>query len=78
MPRFRLPADVQSCYTSHFRTLLPLGRRGRQDDRSMTTLADIATDLARQEIELPSRALGNSGTRFTVFAQVPARSGWGA
>jgi len=30
---------------------------------------DIAPALARQEIELPSWAFGNSGTRFKVFAQ---------
>jgi L-rhamnose isomerase/sugar isomerase len=29
----------------------------------------IAADLGRQEIELPSWAFGNSGTRFKVFAQ---------
>jgi L-rhamnose isomerase/sugar isomerase len=29
----------------------------------------ITADLARQEIELPSWAFGNSGTRFKVFAQ---------
>jgi L-rhamnose isomerase/sugar isomerase len=29
----------------------------------------IVEDLARQEIELPSWAFGNSGTRFKVFAQ---------
>jgi len=32
-------------------------------------IADITTDLERQEIELPSWAFGNSGTRFKVFAQ---------
>jgi L-rhamnose isomerase / sugar isomerase len=35
----------------------------------MTTFDDITTDLARQQIELPSWAFGNSGTRFKVFAQ---------
>ncbi|HWL44391.1 MAG TPA: L-rhamnose isomerase [Ilumatobacter sp.] len=35
----------------------------------MTTFDDIATEMARQEIELPSWAFGNSGTRFKVFAQ---------
>lgn len=35
----------------------------------MTTFADIAADLERQRIELPSWAFGNSGTRFKVFAQ---------
>src|SRR6516225_1388086 len=35
----------------------------------MTEFADIAPDLERQRIELPSWAFGNSGTRFKVFAQ---------
>jgi len=35
----------------------------------MKTFADIAPDLERQAIELPSWAFGNSGTRFKVFAQ---------
>lgn len=35
----------------------------------MTTFSDIARDLDRQAIELPSWAFGNSGTRFKVFAQ---------
>jgi len=35
----------------------------------MKTFADIADDLSRQAIELPSWAFGNSGTRFKVFAQ---------
>jgi L-rhamnose isomerase / sugar isomerase len=35
----------------------------------MATFADIADDLARQAIELPSWAFGNSGTRFKVFTQ---------
>jgi L-rhamnose isomerase/sugar isomerase len=35
----------------------------------MTVFADIAPDLERQRIELPSWAFGNSGTRFKVFAQ---------
>ncbi len=35
----------------------------------MTTFSDIAPDLDRQAIELPSWAFGNSGTRFKVFAQ---------
>ncbi len=35
----------------------------------MTTFADIADDLERQAIEVPSWAYGNSGTRFKVFAQ---------
>ena len=35
----------------------------------MATFADIAPDLERQAIELPSWAFGNSGTRFKVFAQ---------
>ena len=35
----------------------------------MNTFADIASDLERQAIELPSWAFGNSGTRFKVFAQ---------
>jgi L-rhamnose isomerase/sugar isomerase len=35
----------------------------------MTTFAEIAPDLERQAIELPSWAFGNSGTRFKVFAQ---------
>src|SRR4051794_33575647 len=35
----------------------------------MTTFTDIASDLERQRIELPSWAFGNSGTRFKVFAQ---------
>ena len=35
----------------------------------MKTFDDIADDLARQAIELPSWAFGNSGTRFKVFAQ---------
>jgi L-rhamnose isomerase / sugar isomerase len=33
----------------------------------MTTVADITDTLARQAIELPSWAFGNSGTRFKVF-----------
>jgi L-rhamnose isomerase / sugar isomerase len=33
----------------------------------MTTFVDIADQLARQVIELPSWAFGNSGTRFKVF-----------
>jgi L-rhamnose isomerase/sugar isomerase len=33
------------------------------------SFADIAPALERQEIELPSWAFGNSGTRFKVFAQ---------
>jgi L-rhamnose isomerase/sugar isomerase len=41
----------------------------------MATFADIAVQLERQWIELPSWAFGNSGTRFKVFAQrgVPRR-----
>ena len=35
----------------------------------MHSFADIAADLERQAIELPSWAFGNSGTRFKVFAQ---------
>ena len=35
----------------------------------MTTFADIALLLEQQEIELPSWAFGNSGTRFRVFPQ---------
>jgi L-rhamnose isomerase/sugar isomerase len=35
----------------------------------MTTFADIAPLLEQQEIELPSWAFGNSGTRFRVFGQ---------
>ncbi len=35
----------------------------------MTAFADIAGDLERLRIELPSWAFGNSGTRFKVFAQ---------
>jgi L-rhamnose isomerase / sugar isomerase len=35
----------------------------------VTTFADIAHELERQAIELPSWAFGNSGTRFKVFAQ---------
>jgi L-rhamnose isomerase/sugar isomerase len=35
----------------------------------VTTFADIAPDLGRQAIEVPSWAFGNSGTRFKVFAQ---------
>ncbi len=35
----------------------------------MATFADIAGQLERQWIELPSWAFGNSGTRFKVFAQ---------
>ena len=34
----------------------------------MATFEDISADLARQAIELPSWAFGNSGTRFKVFA----------
>src|SRR5688500_18539076 len=34
-----------------------------------TTFDDIAGDLERQAIELPSWAFGNSGTRFKVFGQ---------
>ncbi len=33
----------------------------------MVTVTDIAADLERQAIELPSWAFGNSGTRFKVF-----------
>jgi L-rhamnose isomerase/sugar isomerase len=33
------------------------------------TFDDIAAELERQAIELPSWAFGNSGTRFKVFAQ---------
>jgi L-rhamnose isomerase/sugar isomerase len=33
------------------------------------TFSQIAADLERQAIELPSWAFGNSGTRFKVFAQ---------
>lgn len=39
----------------------------------MTTLADIAPALARQAIEVPSWAFGNSGTRFKVFPR-PAQA----
>ena len=35
----------------------------------MATFAEIDAVLARQAIELPSWAFGNSGTRFKVFAQ---------
>ena len=35
----------------------------------MRDFDDIAADLERQAIELPSWAFGNSGTRFKVFAQ---------
>jgi L-rhamnose isomerase/sugar isomerase len=35
----------------------------------MPTFDQIASDLARLSIELPSWAFGNSGTRFKVFAQ---------
>ena len=35
----------------------------------MKSFADIAPDLERQAIELPSWAFGNSGTRFKVFPQ---------
>ena len=35
----------------------------------MTTFDQIAPELDRQSIELPSWAFGNSGTRFKVFAQ---------
>ena len=35
----------------------------------MASFADIAGELERQWIELPSWAFGNSGTRFKVFAQ---------
>ena len=35
----------------------------------MSTFADVAPDLGRLAIELPSWAFGNSGTRFKVFAQ---------
>jgi L-rhamnose isomerase/sugar isomerase len=35
----------------------------------MATFAEIAPELERQWIELPSWAFGNSGTRFKVFAQ---------
>src|SRR6478672_9056604 len=35
----------------------------------MATFDQIAPDLDRQAIELPSWAFGNSGTRFKVFAQ---------
>jgi L-rhamnose isomerase/sugar isomerase len=35
----------------------------------MAIFSDIARELERQTIELPSWAFGNSGTRFKVFAQ---------
>src|SRR5947199_10107389 len=35
----------------------------------MNSFDQITDDLARQAIELPSWAYGNSGTRFKVFAQ---------
>ncbi|MET0908332.1 MAG: TIM barrel protein, partial [Ilumatobacteraceae bacterium] len=35
----------------------------------MTEFGDIASDLERLSIELPSWAFGNSGTRFRVFPQ---------
>jgi L-rhamnose isomerase / sugar isomerase len=35
----------------------------------MTTFSDISSQLEGLEIELPSWAFGNSGTRFKVFAQ---------
>ena len=35
----------------------------------MKTFAEIASELDRQAVELPSWAFGNSGTRFKVFAQ---------
>jgi L-rhamnose isomerase/sugar isomerase len=35
----------------------------------MRSFGDISEELARQAIELPSWAFGNSGTRFKVFAQ---------
>jgi L-rhamnose isomerase / sugar isomerase len=35
----------------------------------MTSFADITDRLSEQEIELPSWAFGNSGTRFRVFPQ---------
>ena len=40
----------------------------------MATFDQVASELERQAIELPSWAFGNSGTRFKVFAQrgVPA------
>jgi L-rhamnose isomerase/sugar isomerase len=34
----------------------------------MTTFSEIADQLAKQQIELPSWAFGNSGTRFKVFS----------
>ena len=39
----------------------------------MKVFGDIAGELERQRIELPSWAFGNSGTRFKVFPQ-PLRS----
>src|SRR3954471_1845870 len=35
----------------------------------MASFDEIASELERQAIELPSWAFGNSGTRFKVFAQ---------
>src|SRR6185437_6242928 len=35
----------------------------------MKSFDNVAGDLARLQIELPSWAFGNSGTRFKVFAQ---------
>jgi L-rhamnose isomerase / sugar isomerase len=35
----------------------------------VTSQSDVRTALSEQEIELPSWAFGNSGTRFKVFAQ---------
>ncbi len=41
----------------------------------MADFVDIAADLERQWIELPSWAFGNSGTRFKVFSQPGAPRG---
>jgi L-rhamnose isomerase/sugar isomerase len=44
-------------------------RAGRRGDEMTITFDQIAVELERQAIELPSWAFGNSGTRFKVFAQ---------
>src|SRR3984957_19669514 len=46
-----------------------ISRTYEAEGRGVATFTDIASELERQAIELPSWAFGNSGTRFKVFAQ---------
>ena len=50
--------------------MLQAGRRlVKREGRDIPTFDQIAPELERQAIELPSWAFGNSGTRFKVFSQ---------